>query len=88
MRLKADQPEARNVKAVLLDGKNVPMPHEADEEEGWVKSYVADLPDLAPMNGEELIEDEETVHAGFKLVKRVGQVRIVFNDISVDNKQA
>lgn len=88
MRLRADQEEARNVKAVLLDGKNVPMPYEADEEEGWVKSYVADLPNSPPANGEELIEDDETQYAGFRLVKRTGKVKIVFHDTSVDNQGA
>ena len=78
MRLRADDPRAENVSAVLLDGKSVPMPHQADEEEGWVESYVVTLPDLVAADGDELIEDDETAIAGYQLVRRRGKVEIVF----------
>lgn len=88
MRLRADQPEARNVLAVLLNGKTVPMCHEANEEEGWVTSYVPDLPGNPPENGEELVKNNEDQMAGFRLVKREGKVEIKLREddpTSVDN---
>lgn len=90
MRLRADQPEARNVQAVLLDGKAVPMCHEASEEEGWVTSYVPDLPGNPPANGETLVENDDAAYAGMKLVKREGKVQIRFRQdaTTVDDQQA
>lgn len=88
MRLKADQPEARNVTAVLLNGKSVPMVHEFDTTEGWVVSYVADLPDNPTMNGEELVEDDESQQAGFRLVRRKGNVEVRFRSPTVDDRPA
>jgi hypothetical protein len=87
MRLKAEQPEARNVKSVLLDGKPVPMVNEFDTDEGWVISFVADLPDNPTMNGEELVEDDERQQAGFRLVRRTGNVEVKFQDPAVDDRQ-
>lgn len=87
MRLKANQPEARNVAAVLLDGKAVPMVNEFDDEEGWVISYVPDLPDNPYAAGEKPVEDDESRMAGMRLVKRTGNVEVRFrdNDSSVDD---
>lgn len=86
MRLKAHEPQARDVVAVLLDGKPVPMVHEFDTEEGWVVSYVADLPDNPTMNGEQLVEDDESQQAGFRLVRRTGNVEVRFRDPSMDDQ--
>ena len=79
MHLRADEEKARLVRAVLLDGKAVPMAYEADEEEGWVKSWYPHLPDRIAGNGEKLIKDE-VQRAGFDLIKRSGKVRIVFHE--------
>ena len=80
MRLRADEPEARKIEAV-------PMCYEADDEEGWVTSWRPDLPDSPTADGEELVTDDTTQRAGFRLVKRSGKVEIKFkaNDTSVDN---
>ena len=87
MRLRADEPEARNVLSVLLDGKPVPMVYEADDQEGWVTSWTPDLPDNPPSNGEELVEDDDTKYTGFILIRRRGEVEIKFRDdtTSLDN---
>jgi hypothetical protein len=78
MRLKADQPEAERVSAVLLNGKVVPMVHEFDDSESWVVSYMPDLPGNPAENGEELIEDDESRIAGLRLIKRHGKVEVKF----------
>lgn len=87
MRLRADNEElATKLRATLLDGKVVPMVWEADEEEGWVKSWMPSLPDGRAQNGEELITDEES-RAGFDLVKRSGNVKLIFWDATtLDNR--
>lgn len=77
MRLRADQPKARNLVVCLLDGKAVPMCYEADEEEGWVKSWMPMLPDAPAVNGEEIVKDEAQ-RTEFQLVKRQGRVKLVF----------
>ena len=80
MRLRADNEElAPKLRATLLDGKVVPMVYEADEEEGWVKSWMPALPDGRAENGEEIIKDEAKM-AGFDLVKRSGNVKLIFWD--------
>ena len=78
MRLKANQPEARKVHQVLLNGKPVPMVNEFDDKEGWVTAYVPDLPDNPYAAGEEPVEDDETRMAGMRLVKRSGEVKVIF----------
>lgn len=78
MRLKATQPEATHVSAILLDGKAIPMAHEADEEEGWVKSYIPHLPKIIK-DGKISEEKEQSIMEtvdGMKLVKREGTVEI------------
>jgi hypothetical protein len=85
MRIKADEPQAENVLAVLLDGKTVPLVREVDTTEGWVTSYVPDLPDHFATNGEELIEDDQNQQAGFKLVRRSGNVEVKFKPTPVDD---
>lgn len=88
MRLKAGEPGNENFRAVLLDGKVVPIPYEANEEEGWVISWMPTLPDGRAQNGEEVIEDEAQM-AGFELVKRKGDVKIIFwDDASLANRRA
>lgn len=80
MYLRADQPEATQIAVCLLDGKPVPECYEANEEEGWVTSWIPDLPSSMPANGEPLDEDNELQRAGFKLIKRTGKVQLIFKN--------
>ena len=82
MRLNAkEQPDlAMNVKAVLLDGKVVPMCFAADEEEGWVESYVPVLPDKSAFVNSDGDGSNLESLADMKIVKRTGKVQIIFND--------
>jgi hypothetical protein len=78
-----DQELVKRVKATLLDGKIVPMVFEANEEEGWVKSYIPSLPENVKQisaDSEITIEEDKNLEqAGFLLVKRSGKVRIVLH---------
>jgi len=82
MRLNAEeQPElAAQVQAVLLDGKPVPMCYAADEEEGWVISYVPQLPNSLGSVDPSGKASNPSGPADMKKVKRTGQVEIVFNE--------
>lgn len=79
MKLNAkEQPRlAGKVRAVLLNSKVVPMCHAADEEEGWVMSYIPDLPDIKLESGE-VIEQQD--HSHMILIRRTGEVKIIFHD--------
>jgi hypothetical protein len=79
-----DQPDlAATVKTVLLDGKPVPMCYAADDEEGWVISYIPSLPQSRSADGEDL---GESAFADMTKVRREGAVEILFHEsTNLDN---
>ena len=89
MRLNAkEQPEiAMNVKAILLDGKPVPlsMVHEFDDEKGYVTSYVPKLPDKLGTISSDGSASNPSSMSEFELVTRHGKVQVTFNDVPGDD---
>lgn len=82
MRIKHTDPEAEKVIAVLVDGKRVATPIEADDEEGWCLAAV-------PIDAEvKMVEEvdaetdnpEETSYAQWKEVKLTGKVEIILKE--------
>lgn len=69
------EPElAAQVKRILLDGKPIPLSlcHAADEEEGWVESYVPSLASVKTETG----PATELEDSYFSKVRRYGKVEI------------
>lgn len=86
MRFKATDPEAKNVKAVRLDGKLVTTAIEVDTDEGWIKSIVVDT-DGTLLKADDTVDinaDNQRVtgdgEVSFKTVQRFGKVEVLFYD--------
>jgi len=82
MRLKATDPEAKNVAAVKVDGKLVKLPLEVDTDEGWCEAYVP-LPSTQVEEIENPDPDEdsplETGDVQWKIVKLTGKVEVFWS---------
>ena len=91
MKMSVHDEEAKNVITVLLDGKSVPMVFAFDDKEGWVESYVPLLPKKLwqshPEEGVQQITANKFPTFSLKLVRRHGQVEVIFkNDTILDNR--
>lgn len=85
MRLHASDPDAKNVRVVMLDGKIVPTPVEFDTAEGWVISVMPVMHDEKMIQADDSVnidEDNQNEH-GFETVKRHGKVEVFFHDTPV-----
>lgn len=83
MRLKATDPEAKNVSAVLVDGKLVKFPIEVDTDEGWC---LANMP-LPPGQVSEVENPDpdadnplDTGDSQWIQVKLTGNVEVFFDE--------
>lgn len=87
MRLTATDSKAKEVKAVLLDGKPVPMVVEVDTNEGWVLSAVPDIQkdNLIKSNDTVKVNEDNQNECDIKTVKRFGKVEVIFHDTTVDD---
>ena len=83
MRLKATDPEAKNVSAILVDGKLVKFPIEVDTDEGWCIASVPALPARVVEVEDPNPDKDDPLDTGsgqWTQVKLTGKVEGLFNE--------